>query len=1730
MKNTLDVFQVHDRIMADYRSFVSSFLNIRDERIRRTVEDEIQGGRFWPEPLIQFNPGYAPGGAVEELCNSGVLHPELRHVFHGYSLYLHQRQAIELGRTGRSFVVTSGTGSGKSLTYIATIYDYLLRNRAQAKGLTALIVYPMNALINSQYKAFTDYRDGYRDRTGRDLPISCRRYTGQEGTEERHAVQETLPDVLLTNYMMLELVLTRAGEAGIRAALRDNLRFLVFDELHTYRGRQGADVAMLIRRIRSLARNPLVCIGTSATIVSAREETNRDLLVAGVATRTFGIPFGPDQVVSETLVPSLGPASAAAASPVSSDSPTAAALSAALSGAMDGDEQALRSHTLAQWLEREIALDRTGAALRRGDPRSLFDIAETLAKASGVPLPACLDKLRELLLWIVRANARGGEAAQAHGLKHEAILPYRLHQFISQTDTVFLTLGAPAEREIVLEAKVHKVVDGKRIPFFPAVFSRVSGAEFLCVSLDRETNRIVPRGFDEAEDPQEAEGEGSSGSRGYLLPDPSCWNPAEDLEKLPDTWFKKDSHGAIRYGEDGLPLLERDHAARMPVLVYHDQEGTFSEHPDPVLPLSAWYMPAPLAFDPTSGALYDDRIREATKLARLGSEGRTSSTTVISLEVLRELAASGMGKEDTKLLSFTDNRQDAALQSGHFNDFLRVVQTRMAVLRAVTARGTLDYSSLSLGMFDALHLAQEDYARAPSDFPAAARENEDILKRYFLYRALADLRRGWRVTVPNLEACALLVVAYRNLEANTAPADKWSSVPWIKDVAPARRLEIVRQVLDYIRKAYAIASEPFLTPAAIEKAENEIRQRLKPPWTLDVDEKIPYPQCVALEVPRGRVRLGVVSIGFMSALGRYIREEAKADGFQLDKKAYADMMQALLDRMVGASWLAAEEVKVGHGETMPAWRLTLESIIWAAGDGETPLADPVRARAFRQQGFTPKPNRYFQRIYRADLQSTRRLVAHEHTGQIGNADRQRLEEEFRSGEKSVLFCSPTMELGIDISELAVVHLRNVPPSPANYAQRSGRAGRSGQAALVFTTCSTYSPHDRHFFDQPLAMVAGTVTPPKVDLTNRELVEAHLAAVFLSEKSVPQLAKSLIDLVDKTDEALPLLPAVKGCLHLLPHDVTRIAERFQAVLQDIAADLAAKPAIFPPGWIEGAVRRIPERFDRALDRWRNMHRRCQSELQQAHAVMQSGMYTAQSEEMRQARASEARAIRERELLLNQVPGEELSEFYPFRYLASEGLLPGYNFARLPVRTWVGNGTQAEPGEYVSRPRSLAIREFGPQNIIYHKGEKYGIEQMLVSDVEAHERTARLAPDTGYLLREDERQRSTSPFNGAPLEGDNQATIVGPYLDLADMRSRQRERISCEEELRTSYGYDVRTYFGVDGGMGRVRSGQIGSGGFPVLTFRYIPACRIFLHNARWRTSVEDGFYIGTVSGRWRKAPDPKAKPEEQRKDPLRIEQLMTDFTADALYVAAAPSLELASPAVITLQYALKRAIESIYQVESREIATELVGKRGGILIYEASEGSLGILRQIVEDASAFPAILSTARDICRFDDPTYQEAASYDDLLDYYNQADHRVIDRFLIRDALEKLLAGTVEIQASPEVGDYDQLWQSIRSQTDPSSDLERIFLDHLHDRGLRMPDAAQPQVPGIYCMPDFLYRPDVYLFCDGSVHDSPEQRERDDRQRETLRAAGMQVLVLRYADDLTAFTDRRPDVFPRVR
>src|SRR5271170_1813561 len=197
----MNVFDLRNRLVGDYASYTRSFIKIADRRILEKVESELNAGAFWPEPMLQLNPTFLPGGTIDELVSAGRLHTECGKIFRieksdsdhtgkPLLLYAHQREAINKAK--KSYVLTTGTGSGKSLAYIVPIVDHILRN-GSGRGIQAIVVYPMNALANSQDEELGKFlKKGYPE--GRP-PVRFARYTGQEKPPAREAIRSNPPDI-----------------------------------------------------------------------------------------------------------------------------------------------------------------------------------------------------------------------------------------------------------------------------------------------------------------------------------------------------------------------------------------------------------------------------------------------------------------------------------------------------------------------------------------------------------------------------------------------------------------------------------------------------------------------------------------------------------------------------------------------------------------------------------------------------------------------------------------------------------------------------------------------------------------------------------------------------------------------------------------------------------------------------------------------------------------------------------------------------------------------------------------------------------------------------------------------------------------------------------------------------------------------------------------------------------------------------------------------------------------------------------------------------------------------------------------------------------------------------------------------------------------------------------------------------------------------------------------------
>jgi ATP-dependent helicase YprA (DUF1998 family) len=268
-------------------------------------------------------------------------------------------------------------------------------------------------------------------------PVTFERYTVQESQEERERIAANPPDILLTNYAMLELLMTRVdpNDRAVIAAAQ-GLRFLVLDELHTYRGRQGADVAMLVRRVSErLSATELRCIGTSATIAGEGSPEQRQVQVAAVASQLFGVPIAPEHVIGETLRRAT-----------KASDPTHHALREALARPplpLNISYDALIEHPLAAWAEMAFGVKMADTdRLERQTPVALAAAAARLAAETGVTPDRCRELLQQLLL--------AGNAV-LDPVTGRPAFNFRLHQFVSRGDTVYASLERSPGRFLTME-------------------------------------------------------------------------------------------------------------------------------------------------------------------------------------------------------------------------------------------------------------------------------------------------------------------------------------------------------------------------------------------------------------------------------------------------------------------------------------------------------------------------------------------------------------------------------------------------------------------------------------------------------------------------------------------------------------------------------------------------------------------------------------------------------------------------------------------------------------------------------------------------------------------------------------------------------------------------------------------------------------------------------------------------------------------------------------------------------------------------------------------------------------------------------------------------------------------------------------------------------------------------------------------------------------------------------
>jgi very-short-patch-repair endonuclease len=982
------------------------------------------------------------------------------------------------------------------------------------------------------------------------------------------------------------------------------------------------------------------------------------------------------------------------------------------------------------------------------------------------------------------------------------------------------------------------------------------------------------------------------------------------------------------------------------------------------------------------------------------------------------------------------------------------------------------------------------------------------------------------------------VIDYLAIDEVAADKATWESPnshAVLAAATPEQRKNIVQVLLDHLRRSLAI-KEDSLNPNYQERICEQSRQRLCEPWVI--------------EEPRDMVRAGVawprsrmdreraedVCISPRSNFGQFLGKPGVLPdlGDRLTLEDKGEIILSLFRCL--KPWGLVEEVRSPkEGSQIPGYQVPSSIMIWKACDGSRQMFDPLRIT--RASEAELKGNEYFFELYKSFADFGSGLEGREHTAQVQAITREEREEEFRNADLPILFCSPTMELGVDIAQLNVVNMRNVPPTPANYAQRSGRAGRSGQPAFVYTYCSGFSPHDQYYFKNPERMVAGAVTAPRLDLLNRDLLEAHIHAIWLSEARL-NLGKTLAEkvlIVTEEELSLPLTDEVRQKLADASAKL-RAQQRARRLLESIGTELS-EAGWYREDWLDDVLTRIPQRFDEACNRWRSLYRAAVQQRQLQNRII--GDHSRQQSDRDRAKQLRAQAESQINLLTNPQNAFE-GDFYSYRYFASEGFLPGYNFPRLPLSAFIpARRGRRGKDEFLSRPRFLAIAEYGPRAVIYHEGSRYRINKVnLAFDEETQELTEhmmKVCAACGYGHDVKQGPVDNCDNCGQALEPTDE---IRDMVRLQNVTAKRADRITSDEEERQRVGYEIRTTFrfATVNGEPDVRKAEIKVGGEPIATMRYGDATTIWRVNVGWRRrrrQREHGFLLDVERGYWATNADAD---DGDREDPLNKSRVkrVVPFVQDS---RNALTFELASPRDVpfmaSLQSALKQGIQQVYQLEPSELAVDplpSVDERSILFFYEAAEGGAGVLRQVAEEPQAIAEIAKAALRLCHFEAESENDlgadvcaAACYDCLLEYGNQPDHRRIDRQLIAGLLRDLAGSTTEISGSrrSRVDHLDELLRACDSET------ERRWLKRAHEAQLRLPSHAQFLISACSTRPDFFYHDaNTAIFVDGPHHDEPKQKADDERITASLIEAGYLVIRFHHAADWNAIFDQYADVF----
>jgi superfamily II DNA or RNA helicase len=1302
----------------------------KEPELARKIRESFEEPRaLFTGPYLELIYPYIKGACLNDLIDEGILTDQIKSLscFNllkpeplplGAPLYSHQEKAIrKLCDENTSIVVSSGTGSGKTECFTIPILNDLLED--ETPGVRAILIYPLNALVNDQMERLRVLLKG--------TDITFGRFTGElldraERSEEtlpneiisREEIRDQgrIPQILITNYAMLEYLLIRPEDALI---FNSGLwKYIVLDEAHTYNGAQGIEVAMLIRRLKQrLAKKQgdVLCVATSATL--ANDDPNQ---AVEFASKLFGEKFSPDDVIfGEEEIQHFDNSSA----PLRRVEP-----SSYLNSQFEDMLEEIRKESPGSGNHAAQTADIEKVALWLAEIGLINDNDLEIAERhqGGLPsfLYACLSdnaQINQLRNWLVekKAPVLFEEAAaylfpefddqdQAKALFHLielgalarsgpnqlALLPAKYHIFARPPQGMWACINPECSgKDPALDVPWSRIYSNPinrcescGASVYPIYLCRECGQAFLVSHFRKATNEYLP-----------AQDHTREGYVAYYF----IWKPFEERRDLAiDTDDEQSDDVAYAFEPEEIQICLNcrrairycscdDPKPSIPIYqIYHvkteERKGVIRVRRAPILSLEE----CPRCRSKAPHA----KEEIATSISMSG----TGPLANLTFELYRQLPASGdelkrmLPGEGRKLLTFYDSRQGAARFAAFLQDVANSHNYRHIIPEAIKQSLVPDEWSGEILTPDLFTLSQvsgkiaweERILQNDSDSHYwqmyEERYSQAVSREAAIWmakRILAEFTVGRKRRL-SLESLGLAGVFYYQ-EDNRPDFAALARQIGFSD----QDIEIlVNYLLDGLRGDKAIT-----LPNSIMADEPEFGSH------------IGHPCFIRQGSPRKWERRW---IGVTAKQGRrrYVQCVLEKMGMDASEEAVIYVMNAIWD------WLITQSNGLLEGSSSDGYRLSHRKLFF---DNRQTWYKCQKCQRLSYRGDSlpcpfphcggdleaidieteQKENYYFHLFQQALIP----IRVEEHTAQLSPKKGEDYQKRFREGYINMLSCSTTFEMGIDLGDLQTVVMSNVPPTVANYRQRSGRAGRRTSGTAYIMTWSSDRPHDQAYYHNPAEIISGNVRVPMVTLENELIAQRHVNALLLSEFLRYRRAKGA------SIESLTLSGGFFDTWQAEPPHFHHLKEWAEANTRSIHQQLETYAIHFPPT--------LRPFIKSGLDGFFNMLQK----VNDGHYRPITDYYYKKIEELAKTSADMSldsterdRAGEERtyfENLLRRIRGSRgNTSGYLINYLSENGVLPSYSFPLHTVELMLPRKVSDRADLRLTRDLRQAITEYAP----------------------------------------------------------------------------------------------------------------------------------------------------------------------------------------------------------------------------------------------------------------------------------------------------------------------------------------------------------------------------------------------------------------------------------------------------